>query len=602
MQPVSPFEPYPDPGPRYRGMHVFSLYIPAPDGTRLAADVYLPEGLPRGERIPAILEQTRYWRALELRAPFGWIWRGSGDRTPPGWSTKEFFVTRGYALVIVDVRGTGASFGAWRSPWESITVDDGAGLLDWICAQPWSNGRVVGMGVSYLGTTAELLMAANHPALRGVIAEFNHPDSFNDIAFPGGLMNERFICAWGEMDEALDLNRVPASFGPLLKMVGKGVKAVDGPDGVELLAQALLSHHENVNVAAIQEDITFRDQPISEQGLSSEEQVVMRFSDTILSSRVPVFGIASWMDAGTANAALRRYNTYPGMQRAMIGAWNHGGILQSSPYLPAKAPLSPAPGVQRMELLRFLEACLKPEEAQPPAENCVYYYTLGSETWQKSATWPPQGVQPEPWYFMRGQRLAPSRPTEAGSDRFLVDDRHTSGVYNRWWELGAVQGKRVDTTGREAQRERVLAYESELLENDLEIAGWPVVTLRVISSEPDCAFFVYLEDVFPDGRIVELTEGQLRSIHRKISTDPSPYRLSVPYHTFCQEDAWPLVPGELAEISFGLLPVSALIQKGHRLRVALAGHDAGTFPRVPVTATPIWQVSWGSEILLPIKH
>ncbi len=111
----------------------------------------------------------------------------------------------------------------------------------------------------------------------------------------------------------------------------------------------------------------------------------------------------------------------------------------------------------------------------------------------------------------------------------------------------------------------------------------------------------YLEDLFPDGRIVGLTEGQLRSIHRRISSEPAPYRLSVPYHTFYREDAWPLVLGELAEISFGLLPVSALIQKGHRLRVALAGHDAGTFPRVPANGTPVWEVSWGSEILLPIK-
>ncbi len=213
---------------------------------------------------------------------------------------------RGYAMVMVDVRGTGASFGAWRSPWERVTVDDSAGILDWICAQPWSNGRVVGMGVSYLGTTAELLMATGHPALRGVIAEFNHPDLFNDIGFPGGLMNERFICAWGEMDEALDRNQVPPSFGPLMRWSGEGVKAVDGPDGAELLAQALLSHHANVQVAAIQDNITYRDQPVSEEGFSSDEQMVMRFRDAVLASGVPVFGIASWMDAGTGNAALRR--------------------------------------------------------------------------------------------------------------------------------------------------------------------------------------------------------------------------------------------------------------------------------------------------------
>jgi uncharacterized protein len=596
-----PTEPYSDPGPRFRGMDVSSIYIPAPDGTRLAADVYLPHGLQRGERIPVLLEQTRYWRSLQLRAPFRWLWRGSGDQTPPGRRMREFYTARGYAVVCVDVRGTGASFGAWCSPWESITVEDSVGILDWICAQPWSNGRVVGIGISYLGTTAELLMATGHPALRGVIAEFNHPDSFSDIGFPGGLMNERFICAWGELNEALDQNRLPPSFSPLLKLVGQGVKAVDGVDGAKLLAQALLSHHENVQVAAIEDNITYRDQPVSADGLSTDEQVVMRFRDAVLSSRVPVFGIASWMDAGTANAALRRFNTYPGLQRAMIGAWNHGGVNQSSPYLPEKAPLSPSPLEQRLEILRFLDACLKPDEPGVGLENKVFYYTLGSETWQQSSTWPPTGVTLEPWYFSQGRRLSPVSSVEEGSDVYNVDFRHTTGVYNRWWELGVVQGKRVDTSGRETQREVVLAYESELLERDLEIAGWPVVTLKVISNVPDCAFFVYLEDVFPDGRIVGLTEGQLRAVHRKISAESSPYRLSVPYHTFCQEDAMPLAPGEPAEISFGLLPVAACIQKGHRLRVSLAGHDAGTFPRIPEHATPVWEIGWGSQIVLPVK-
>ncbi len=153
----------------------------------------------------------------------------------------------------------------------------------------------------------------------------------------------------------------------------------------------------------------------------------------------------------------------------MIGAWNHGGVNQSSPYLGDKAPLSPPPEVQRMEILRFLDACLKSDEPGAGLENCVYYYPLGSETWQKSASWPPEGVTPSPGILTAAGCLAPVPPPEAGSDRFVVDDRHTSGVYNRWWELGVVNGKGVDTTGREAQRESVLAFESEPLEHDLEI-------------------------------------------------------------------------------------------------------------------------------------
>lgn len=602
MKTAYTFEPYPDPGPRYRGMKVYSTYIEMRDGISLATDVYLPKGLPRGERIPTILIQTRYWRSMQIRAPLSWLVRGAGDSSPAERRDRELFAARGYATLVVDVRGTGASFGTWRAPWETVTVNDAVDLLDWICAQPWSNGRVAGLGASYLGTTAELLLATGHPAVRAVVPLFNHPDSFVDVGFPGGLLNERFVCAWGELDEALDRNQIPESFGPFLNWVGQGVKPVDGPDGKALLEQALHMHRDNAQVTMVDGEITFRDELIRVTGLSTDDQGVMRFRDQVMASRVPVFGVASWMDAGTADAALRRFLTYPGLQRVMIGAWNHGGVNQSSPYLEEKAPLSPAPGVLRHEVLRFLDACMKQPEPGQGLESTAFIYTLGAETWQKLSQWPPAGVWKQPWYFGTSHRLSPNLPTEAGYDRYEVDFEHTSGVYNRWWELGVIQSKRVDTTGREIQRDRVLAYESEPLESDLEIAGWPVVTLRVASSEPDCAFYVYLEDVFPGGRIVALTEGQLRSIHRRVSAEPGPYRLETPYHSFRQADALPMIPGEPAEIAIGMLPVSALIRRGHRLRVAIAGHDAGTFPRVPREGTPVWTVYWGSRIELPVKR
>jgi putative CocE/NonD family hydrolase len=595
-----PFKPYASPGLKYRGLNVSSIYIEMRDRICLAADLYLPKGLPRGERIPTILIQTRYWRAMQVKAPLSWLVPGAGDPSPVGRREREFFANHGYATLVVDVRGTGASFGTWRSPWEAVTVQDSEDLLNWICAQPWSNGQVAGMGVSYLGTTAELLLATGHPAVRAVVPSFNHPDSFLDVGFPGGLLNERFVCAWGELDEALDRNEIPTSWGTLLNWVSQGVKPVDGPQGRVLLEQALRMHQDNAKVASLDGEITFRDVPIPATGLAPDDQVVMRFREQVLASPVPVFGIASWLDAGTADAALRRFWTYPGTQRVMVGAWNHGGMQQSSPYLEEKAPLSPAPAVLRQEVLRFLDATLQPEPDQP-VEREAFIYTLGAETWSRHSHWPPAGVWKQPWYFGAGRALAPVLALEPGSDRYEVDFGHTSGVFNRWWELGVIQGRRVDTTGRETQRGRVLAYDSAPLERDLEIAGWPVVTLKVVSSEPDCAFYVYLEDIFPDGRIVALTEGVLRSIHRRVSAEPSPYRLAVPYHSFRQKDAWPLVPGEPAEIGLGLLPVSALVRKGHCLRVAIAGHDDGTFPRVPREGTPVWNVYWGSKIELPVK-
>ena len=75
----------------------------------------------------------------------------------------------------------------------------------------------------------------------------------------------------------------------------------------------------------------------------------------------------------------------------------------------------------------------------------------------------------------------------------------------------------------------------------------------------------------------------------------------IPPHSFLSSAALPLTPGEESEICFGLLPLAALIRAGHRLRISLAGHDAGTFPRVPAEGTPVWEVQWGSSVELPVK-
>jgi hypothetical protein len=157
----------------------------------------------------------------------------------------------------------------------------------------------------------------------------------------------------------------------------------------------------------------------------------------------------------------------------------------------------------------------------------------------------------------------------------------------------------------EADR-RLLTYTSAPLEADMEITGYPVVMLYVTSTADDGAFFFYLEDVAPDGTVYYLTEGMLRAIHRKISTDPPPYVQLVPYHSFKRADVLPLVPGEMAEISFGLLPISALIRAGHRLRMAIAGADKDLFPRVPASGTPTITVQrsrvYASFIELPVMQ
>jgi putative CocE/NonD family hydrolase len=603
---MNPFTAYPDKKSLYPGLSLISLYIPLRDGVQLAADIYLPKGLPRDEKIPTILMQSRYWRAIEPRPPFHWFIDDLGDYASPYRKFKPFFVRRGYALINIDVRGTGASTGVWHYPWEPATIQDASQVLDWIVAQPWSNGRVGGMGVSYLGQTAELLTATQHPSVRAIAPFFNHPDPYTDIAFPGGLYNQRYINAWSTMDEYLDRNEIPPVFGRLARWMAHGVRPVDGKVGKLKLQEAILQHQNNGNAFSIGRGITFRDETTTELGVSVDDLAVHHYRDIISHNQIPSFGQASWMDAGTGEAAIRRFLTFPGANHAIIGAWNHGGLMQADPFTNPRTPITPPWQDLWRQLLRFFDAHLKDVDNGIQSEKVLYYYLLGAETWQQSATWPPSGVNPTTWYIGPDGSLQPEAPQETlGEDHYTVDYLASSGENNRWWEMSSVLGWTVEYPNRASAASHLLCYTSPPLEQDIEILGSPVATFYIETSEPDCSFYLYLEDVAPDGRVFYLSEGLMRAIHRKVSKESPPYTLQIPYHSFRQSDVLPMERGEIAEINLGLLPVAIRMRKGHRIRLSLAGHDEGTFPRYPAQGTPEWRVmrnaKHASRIILPIR-
>ena len=115
--------------------------------------------------------------------------------------------------------------------------------------------------------------------------------------------------------------------------------------------------------------------------------------------------------------------------------------------------------------------------------------------------------------------------------------------------------------------------------------GSPWVHLELQSTHTDGAVLVYLEDVDADGRSRYVTEGGLRLLHRRIDEDPGIETFG-PAHSFSRESAWPMVPGETAEIEIRLNPISVKIASGHRVRLAIAGADAGSFARIPADGTP----------------
>jgi len=599
--------------PEYKDFVTQSLYVTMRDGVKIAIDVVLPKNLPSNAKIPALMIQTRYWRASEMRAPFKWFQKPD--------QFLLFFTSYGYAIVLVDVRGTGASFGTRPYPWTKDEIMDGSEIANWIVAQPWSNGKVGAIGTSYVGATAELLATTNNPAVKAVIPRFNQFDCYTDIPFPGGLFNTWFVKPWVYLNQMLDennakemiayiselLDEIEASFtGQLPKgfrllknaralkmgrLAVKGVKPVDSDHGRHQLKEAIQAHAMNGNVYELAQGYEYRDDvhKIGAQKATIDDLSIHSFKEDIERSNAAIYTWGSWFDSATADGVIRRFLTYSNPLKAVIGPWNHGARYHASPYKPCDTPVDPSETTQWLECLRFFDHHLEGINNEATSEKALVYYTLGEEKWKTTKVWPPNNSTTQRCYFSENNILSQTVPkTKNGTDTYTVDFEATTGEANRWHTL---LGFAVVYPDRAEQDRRLLTYTSPPLTGDTEITGYPVVTLYVASTATDGAFFVYLEDVDEKGKVIYITEGQLRAIHRKVSADPPPYNLLVPYHTFKKKDAMPLVPNEVAELTFGLLPTSVLIRKGHRIRVAIAGHDKDTFARILPEETPVITVA-----------
>ena len=325
-----------------------------------------------------------------------------------------------------------------------------------------------------------------------------------------------------------------------------------------------------------------------------------RRSDDLGSSGVAVYHWGSWMDGGTADGVIRQFMEISGPQRATIGAWTHGLWGSANPFAQRGTPASPEGEKQWEEAMNFFDDILRKDK--PLSDRTLRYFTMGENLWKSTSTWPVPGTEMLRFYLTEGGSLSESAPSsDKGEDPYVVDFEAESSPNSRW-----VSPLGIDAwyENRIVRDQRLLVYETPPLTEDLEVTGYPVVNLQVASSHTDGAFIVYLEDVDPNGPVRYITEGLLRGLHRRVSQDPSNWTRPTPYHSFRAEDAMPLEPGEVAELAFGMHPISVLFREGHRIRIAIAGHDASALRRIPAQGTPELRVqrnaAFPSFIELPV--
>ena len=543
--------------PQFKAVVQKSFYLTMRDGVKIAVQLVLPQELPADKKIPAILSMTRYWRAKQ------------GDQP------NAFLPAHGYATVFVDARGTGASYGVWKAPFSQDEVKDYSEIVNWIVAQPWSNGKVGAIGNSYTGNTALWLASTMNPAVKAVIPRHYEFDIYAETAYPGGLLTDWVVKTWNEGNRQLDTY--------------PGVRLVDEDVEQKLYKEATARRAENLNVYDAALRTTFRDD--RSFGVSLDELSLHSYSAAIGKSNVAINNWGGWYDASTADAVIKSFLTLKNYQRAVIGPWNHGAIQNASPYQ-GDAALRV---MQQFEQLRFFDHYLKGIDTGLDTRKLLFYFTVGEGRWKTTDRWPVAGTTTTAWYFNENNSLTTQKPT-AGEDRYTINFDATTGEKNRWHTQ---VGGEVFYPNRAEEDKKLLTYTSAPLEADVEITGHPVVSLFVSSTHTDGAFFVYLEEIDENGKVTYITEGALRALHRRISSEQSPLKL--PVHSFLKKDAMPLKPGEVAELRFSLQPISVLVKKGHRLRVAIAGHDKDTFIRIPTEGTPTISMQRNSRGLSRIE-
>jgi hypothetical protein len=547
-----------------------AVHVPMRDGVRIAVDVYLPKAAPA--KSPALLELTRYWRSRE---------NTKGQPVDSLDGLDRAFLAHDYAVVKVDVRGTGASFGHRVTEYGPDEVQDGRDIVAWVAAQPWCDGNVGAYGTSYSGTTADLLTSSQHPALKAVVVGWSDFDVYTSPARPYGLFAESLIRQWSDIVHRLDQNEAGAW--------GASVRRVQGDNDGALLAAAVAEHATNVDVAAMVARATFRDQEPAGGGVSLLQCSALHWQPAIEASKVPMLVFASWLDSGTAAGALARLQQFRNPQHLVILASNHGGGVHASPFTVSGEPVPPVPSQQEQVQLRldFFDQHLRRQDRGVASWPKVRYFNFGEEQMAATATWPPAGTANRTFWCDADHRLARSVPA-TGRDDYDVDFGVTTGRANRWATQMGTPVFHLDH--REAMDARLLLYTGEPLAADLQVTGTPVLHLWCAADRDDGAFLAYLEDVDADGRSRYVTEGGLRGLHRKPAASGP-----VPAHSFAAGDAMPLVPGEVCELAFALQPISVRLPRGHRLRLALAGADRDSFARVPAAGAVHWRVERGGE-------
>ncbi|QDZ20691.1 CocE/serine esterase [Chloropicon primus] len=617
--------------PRKKAPRCETYMVTMADGVELAVDVILPPeraGAP-GEKIPCVFHQTRYYRQWRLRKVLRPIEPFPMD--PINLSFKKAFTNSGFAIVSVDVRGTGASFGQWSAPCQPKEREDSVEMLNWISQQSWCNGSIFCYGISYDAMAAMFTVSYKHPNVKACASLFSYFDVYSDLGAPGGVLLKYFFDNWNQLVHALDSGRLIEAPPPIGASFVAGFKGVKGVS--KALVKKALESHETADLSeATRQVINRDDHPDALRGLKMDDSSPYTRHRELRESNVPFFLVAGWLD-GSARSSINVFwhCARDSGSRLIIGPWTHGGVQNAGLGPKQKSDFSSFHKIMKIgrsklvaEVVKFfLSLANDCPSSSGGNEGVITYFTMNApdeiiSRWRQTSCWPPSHLEDKVFYFgvdsaASDHRLSLTQvPPQSEAELAFSAEKgqgphHCNSRFHTMIFVGDLLNYKMGK-----YRHHVF-MDSKPLDCHLEITGTPYLDLWVSSSHPDADIIVYLEDYDPvTGSVNYVTEGAFRARHRKLypkAECEGHYQSSVPpdipfYHTFDEADAEPLVPGEPARLVFEMMPTSYCFQRGSCMRLAFSGSDEQHYLHNVQEGTEIKVVSGpGHESLvhLPIK-
>jgi len=482
-----------------------TVMVPMRDSVKLATDVYIPEG--GGE-----------WPVALIRTPYG-----KGGMEALALQANM----RGYAFVSQDFRGRfdseGDDYPAFlHGGWGEH--QDGYDTVEWIAAQGWSNGKVGGFGVSGPGIAMNMLAPSNPPHLTCLYVVVAFSNSYPQATYQGGVFRKSLWETWLETTQY-------------------------GPETLELI-------REHPNYDDYWEQFNC-------------ESVADRVN-------VPIMFLGGWYDIfskGTIdNFMAIQKNGGEGARgkcRLVMEPYGHGASDELS--FPQTARPKQA---DWLSYLDWFDIWMKDDGKGLDEIPVVQYFVMGDpddpdkpgNVWKTADDWPVSALL-APVYFISDGSLELGPPTESGvSLSYEYDPENpvpTVGGANLTIPAGPRDQRPI------GERQDVLLFTSEPLENPVEITGPVKVKLWASSTATDTDFTAKLCDVYPDGRSIVVLDGIIRASHRN-----------------SMKKRELMEPGEIYEFEIDLWSTSLVFSKGHRVRVAISSSNSPRFEPNPNTGKP----------------